>query len=77
MAVEKKKAVNRGPVKPRVFFVLYRGNIEGEVTVTFDKMKALETVLEANGRGDTSLKMIKMEVPKGTRQKAPVAPAAA
>lgn len=70
MAADKKK-VARGPIKDRVFFMLYRGALEGEPVITFDKMVALETVLEANSKGDTTLKMAKMVVPRGSRKKAP------
>lgn len=68
-----KKNVNRKPAGPRVFFLVYKGQLEGEPTVTFDKMVAMDALLEANERGDTSLKMKKMTVPRGTRAKPTVA----
>jgi hypothetical protein len=70
MAKDTTKKVNRGPLKPRMFFMLYRGELQGDPKITFDKMDALETVLAANKTGDTSLKMQILTVPKGNRKKA-------
>lgn len=66
----KSAKVARKPVGPRVFFFIYKGQLEGEPTITFDKMQAVDTLLKANEAGDTSLKMKKMELPRGTRKKA-------
>ena len=58
------------PAKPRSFYVIYKGNLEGEPVITFDKEQAMDTLLEANASGDTSLKMKKMTMPKTTRPRA-------
>ncbi len=65
----KEKNANRGPVKPRSFYMIYKGQLENEPVITFDKEVAMDTLLKANEAGDTSLKMKKMTVPKGTRGK--------
>lgn len=63
--------------KPRVFYMIYKGQLEGQPTVTFDKEVALDKLLEANSVGDTSFKMQKMEVPRGKPRAKSDAPAAA
>ncbi len=69
----KEKNANRGPVKPCSFYLIDKGQLEGDPTVTFDKEVAMDTLLKANEAGDMSLKMRKLTVPKGTRAKdAPV-----
>ncbi len=65
----KKKNENRKPIKPRSFYMIYKGALEGEPTITFDKEVAMDTLLKANESGDTSLKMKKMTVPKTSRVK--------
>lgn len=57
------------PPAPRTFFMIYKGSLEGEPTITFDKMEAMDVLLKANESGDTTLKMKKMTVPKGSRGK--------
>lgn len=66
-----KKNAARKPIGPRTFFMIYKGSLEGEPVITFDKMVAIDTLLKANEAGDTGLKMKKIEVPRGTRAKAP------
>jgi len=75
---KKPKDPNRKPVALRTFFMIYKGQLEGEPTITFDKMEAMDRLLAANEAGDTTLKMKKMQVPKGSRGKKPTdAPTAA
>lgn len=72
-SVKRKADPNRKPIPPRSFFFIYKGSLEGEPTVTFDKMEAMDRLLEANAAGDTTLKMKKMTLPKTSRQKASAA----
>lgn len=67
------KKAARKPAGPRTFFMIYKGQLDGEPTITFDKMVAIDRLLAANEAGDTGFKMKKIEVPRGARRKAPEA----
>jgi len=61
------------PAKPRSFYFVYKGVLEGEPTVTFDKDEAMETLIKAMEAGDTAFKMKKITLPKSSRPRNPVA----
>lgn len=62
----------RGPVKPRVLFMAYKGSLEGEPTFHFNKESLIDQMLE-----DRALQVKKITVPRGQRgKKADAAPAA-
>lgn len=69
MAAEKKKAA-RGPIKDRVLYMAYQGDLQGEPSFRFNRDDLIDEMLV-----NRELKVKKITIPRGTRKKT-TAPAA-
>lgn len=65
MAADKKKVV-RGPIKDRVLYMAYQGELTGEPTFRFNKDDLIDEMLS-----NRDLKVKKITIPRGQRKKAP------
>lgn len=63
MATEKKK-VARAPLKDRVLYMAFKGELQGEPTFAFDKDALIDRMLE-----DRDLKVKKITIPRNSRKK--------
>lgn len=60
------------PAKPRTFYLIYKGQFEGEPTVTFDKDSAMEQLTTAMESGDTAFRLKRLTLPKSSRPRGAV-----
>lgn len=70
MAKDPTKKVARGPLKDRVLYMAYQGELQGEPQFRFNKDDLIDEMLS-----NRELKVKKITIPRSTRKKAPAATA--